>query len=222
MRRLLSGSASLVLAPGCLSLSLGLSGGLSLLLLLLLSRGLPFSLTLLLHLLLPHHVLLLSGGLPLSLTLLLDLLLSHQVLLLSGSLLFSLALLAELVLASRILLCSLLPGLPALFGLLSSLSLLLLLSSRGLLTLEPPLLAPGVELCILVSRPGGPLSLRLLSRLLLCIGLLLLPELPHLAPGTPVALRRPLGQCLDVQLPISINSTLAGSGRRDRRYAVHR
>ena len=102
------------------------------------------------------------------------------------------------------------------------LSLLLLLSSRGLLTLEPPLLAPGVELCILVSRPGGPLSLRLLSRLLLCIGLLLLPELPHLAPGTPVALRRPLGQCLDVQLPISINSTLAGSGRRDRRYAVHR
>src|SRR5262249_1490957 len=147
-------------------------------------------------------------------------LLSHQVLLLSGSLLFSLALLTELVLASRILLCRLLPGLPALFGLLSSLSLLLLLlGSRSLLTLEPPLLSPGIELSILVSLPARLVSLLLLSCLLLGIGLLLL-ELPHLAPGRLVALCRALGQCLDVQLPISINITLAGSALLNRRSAV--
>src|SRR5262249_19568702 len=51
---------------------------------------------------------------------------------------------------------------------------------------------------------------------------LLLLELSHFAPGRLVALRRTLGQRLDVQLPVSINSTLASSARRDRRLAVYR
>ena len=50
----------------------------------------------------------------------------------------------------------------------------------------------------------------LLSRLLLDIGLLLL-ELPHLAPGRPVALRRFLCQCLDTCLPLLAVYGLLGS-----------
>jgi hypothetical protein len=63
-----------------------------------------------------------------------------------------------------------------------------------------------------------------LSRFLLgviLVGDLLLLELAHLAAGRLITLRRPLGQSLDMELPVSVDRTLASGARLDRQPAVH-
>ena len=166
------------LAPGCFSISLTLAAARLRRLLLLLTSGLPVSLSLLLHLLLPRLVLLL--------------------LLTSG-----LSLLLHLLLPRLILLGSLLPGLSALIGLLRGLSLLLLRLRLGLslllLTGSQSLFTPSARLRILGGLLLGSLGLCLVGRLLigstlrhlsvyalLVAGLLL--ELSELTPGWPVAI----------------------------------
>jgi hypothetical protein len=78
-----------------------------------------------------------------------------------------------------------------------------------------------VELGVLLSLLGCPLSLALLSCLLLLCSYLLLLELPHLAPCAPVALRGPLSQRLHLLLPFSVARTLA-NGAWLERPAVNR
>jgi hypothetical protein len=57
---------------------------------------------------------------------------------------------------------------------------------------------------------------------LLLLGIyLLLLELPHLAPCTPVALRGPLSQRLHMLLPFSVARTLANGAWLDQRTAVN-
>jgi hypothetical protein len=77
-----------------------------------------------------------------------------------------------------------------------------------------------VELGVLLSLPGGPLSLALVGCLLLLGFYLLLLELPHLAPGTPIALGRPLSQRLYMLLPFSVGRTLVSGAWLDQRPAI--